>query len=507
MSNTACQISGIVKSFGPNKVLKEINLDLPAGMITVLMGANGAGKSTLVKILCGVHQADAGSVYLLGERFEPVSPADAFKSGVVTVHQSINNGVIPDLDVISNLMIDKLAEQNSGFFINSEKLKKEADKIASAMGINLDTATLVRDLGPADKQMIAIARAMAHAPKLLILDEPTSSLSENEAKRLFTLLQKLKGQGVAILYISHRMSDINSIADRIVAMRDGTISGLFEEKPLNYEGAVTAMLGQKLSQNEIKINERKREILNLKGVRLATDSQPFDLSFYENEIVSITGLIGSGKTALASQIFGLSPNSKVKMTLNGNAYKPKSPKDAIAAGVFMCPKDRASNAVISEFDISNNLAIPFFKKHSSMSFLRSKSLTQNAKNSIDELGIVCQSEMDSVTTLSGGNQQKVMVGRWLAEESFVLLLDEPFQGVDIKARRDIGLQIRSTSGKRATLIFVAELDEALEIADRVIVLHEGNLVGEYQNKSKNIPEIVSSFSGSAYKQDSSNYGT
>jgi simple sugar transport system ATP-binding protein len=355
--------------------------------------------------------------------------------------------------------------------------------------------------------MIAIARAMSHAPKLLILDEPTSSLSENEAKRLFTLLRKLKEQGVAILYISHRMSDINSVADRIVAMRDGTISGLFEEKPLNYEGAVTAMLGQKLSQNEIEIKKRKREILNLKGVRLANDSKPFDLSFYENEIVSITGLIGSGKTTLASQIFGLSPNSKVKMTLNGNEYKPKSPKDAIAAGVFMCPKDRASNAVISEFDISNNLAIPFFKKHSSMSFLRSKSLTQNAKNSIDKLGIVCQSEMDSVTTLSGGNQQKVMVGRWLAEESFVLLLDEPFQGVDIKARRDIGLQIRSTSGKRATLIFVAELDEALEIADRVIVLHEGNLVGEYKNKSKNIPEIISSFSGSTYKQDSSNYGT
>jgi simple sugar transport system ATP-binding protein len=355
--------------------------------------------------------------------------------------------------------------------------------------------------------MIAIARAMAHDPKLLILDEPTSSLSENEAKRLFTLLQKLKDQGVAILYISHRMSDINNVADRIVAMRDGTISGLFEDKPLNYEGAVTAMLGQKLSQNERKLNERKREVLNLKGLKLNNNSKPFDLSFYENEIVSITGLIGSGKTTLASQIFGLTPNSEVKMTLNGNAYKPKSPKEAIAAGVFMCPKDRASNAVISEFDISNNLAVPFFKKHSSLSFLRSKSLTQNAKSSIDELGIVCQSEMDSVTTLSGGNQQKVMVGRWLTEESFVLLLDEPFQGVDIKARRDIGLQIRSTSGKRATLIFVAELDEALEIADRVIVLYEGNLVGEYQNKSKNVSEIVSSFSGSAYKQDSSNYGT
>ena len=507
MSKIACQISGIVKSFGPNKVLREINLDLPAGMVTVLMGANGAGKSTLVKILCGVHQADAGTVNLFGERFEPVSPADAFKSGVVTVHQSINNGVIPDLDVVSNLMIDKLAEQNSGFFINSEKLKRNADEIASAMNINMDTSTLVRDLGPADKQMIAIARAMAHAPKLLILDEPTSSLSENEAKRLFKLLQRLKEQGVAILYSSHRMSDINNIADRIVAMRDGTISGLFEEKPLNYEGAVTAMLGQKLSQNEIKINEREKEILNLKDVKLANDSKPFNLSFFKNEIVSITGLIGSGKTALASQIFGLNPDPNVTMTLNGNSYSPQTPEHAISAGVFMCPKDRASNAVVSEFDISNNLALPFFKSHSRFSFIRKKSLTQNARNSINELGIVCQSEMDSVTTLSGGNQQKVMVGRWLAEDSSVLLLDEPFQGVDIKARRDIGHQIRSTSRQRATIIFVAELDEALEIADRVIVLHEGNLVGDYQNKSKNIPKIVSSFSGSANNLDSANYGT
>jgi simple sugar transport system ATP-binding protein len=507
MSKIACQISGIVKSFGPNKVLREINLDLPAGKITALMGANGAGKSTLVKILCGVHQADAGSVFLFGKSFDPISPADAFKSGVVTVHQSINNGVIPDLDIVSNLMIDRLAEQNSGFFINSEKLKKEANKIASAMDININTATLVRDLGPADKQMIAIARAMSHSPKLLILDEPTSSLSENEAKRLFVLLEKLKKQGVAILYISHRMSDINSIADRIVAMRDGTISGLFEDKPLDYEGAVTAMLGQKLSQAAIKTNKGKRLVLNLEGIKLSESSTPFDLSFYENEIVSITGLIGSGKTNLASEIFGLNNNSKAKMTLNANSYSPNSPKEAIAAGVFMCPKDRASNAIVSEFDISNNLALPFFKRHSKLSFLRNKTLRKNAKNSIDKLGIVCQSEMDSVTTLSGGNQQKVMVGRWLAEESSVLLLDEPFQGVDIKARRDIGLQIRSTSDQRATLIFVAELDEALEIADRVIVLHEGNLVGEFENESKNIPEIVSSFSGRSVNLNSSSYGT
>ena len=206
----ACQISGIVKSFGPNQVLKEVDLELPSGTTTVLMGANGAGKSTLVKILCGVHNADAGNVTLFGENFSPASPSDAFQSGVVTVHQTINNGVIPDLDVASNLMIDRLAESSAGFFLRTEKLRSEARKVAATMDLDLDITAAVKDLGLADRQMIAIARAMTRKPKLLILDEPTSSLSANEAKRLFKLLSNLKEQGVAILYISHRMSDIRA---------------------------------------------------------------------------------------------------------------------------------------------------------------------------------------------------------------------------------------------------------------------------------------------------------
>ena len=200
MVELACQISGIVKSFGPNQVLKEVDLELPSAAVTVLMGANGAGKSTLVKILCGVHKADAGSVTLFGKNFAPYSPSDAFQSGVVTVHQTINNGVIPDLDVASNLMIDRLADSSAGFFVRKEKLRSEARKVASTMDLDLDITAVVRDLGLADRQMIAIARAMTRNPKLLILDEPTSSLSANEAKRLFKLLANLKQQGVAILY-------------------------------------------------------------------------------------------------------------------------------------------------------------------------------------------------------------------------------------------------------------------------------------------------------------------
>ena len=268
MAQLACQVLGVKKSFGPNEVLRNIDLELPAGQVTVLMGANGAGKSTLVNILCGVHTADSGTLKLFGESFYPTSPAEAFQSGVVTVHQSINNGVIPDLDVASNLMIDRLANSSTGFFVNAKRLREDALQVASTMELDVEISASVHDLGLADRQMLAIARAMTRSPKVLILDEPTSSLSSKEAERLFEVLRSLKNQGVAILYISHRTSDIRAVADRIVAMRDGQITGVFEGTSLDYEGAVTAMLGQEMSDSVIKINQRGIPILKISNIKL-----------------------------------------------------------------------------------------------------------------------------------------------------------------------------------------------------------------------------------------------
>ena len=503
VQNTAVKITDITKAFGANNVLSGINLELNSGQVTVLMGANGAGKSTLVKVLCGVHRANSGTIRLYGEAFSPTTPSEAIRAGVVTVHQSINDGVIPDLDIASNLMLDHLAKPGGGFFLNKRKNHAEARKIAAAMALDVDVTQLVSELGLADRQLVAIARAMAHKPKLLILDEPTSSLSAIEAKRLFELLDHLRKSGVAILYISHRMSDIRRIADRIVSMRDGKISGVFEDSPLDYESAVNAMLGYSMTDVDIAIPEAGAPVMQLNDISLRPESQPFSLDLHSNEVVAITGLVGSGKTELAAVLFGLSEPCSGQMKLLGKTYRPCSQRQAIEAGVFLCPKDRANNAVVQGFDITKNITLPFLKRHATFSFLNSRSEHATAQRTIPNLGIVCQSDTDDIGSLSGGNQQKVMIGRWLVEKSNFLLLDEPFQGVDIKARRDIGHKIRETAVGRATLVLVAEMDEALEIADRILVMFDHTVIGDHRNQDIDLKLVLAQVAGQQSEQTGS----
>lgn len=495
MVEVICKLSGLEKSFERNHVLRGIDLELRSGEVTALMGANGAGKSTLVKILCGYHFADAGDITLCGAPYEPTDAADAISKGVVTMHQSIDDGVIPDLDVATNLTLDRLTEPGADLFVNDRDLRRQASKVAEGMGLTMDVRTRVADLDVADRQMIAIARAMARAPKLLILDEPTSSLSASEAERLFALIDRLQEEGVAILYISHRMSDIRQVADRIVSMRDGTISGLFETDPLDYVGAVNAMLGHQMTEVDINPVHGGKAILEISDLRLFDDSPVINLSAREGEVIAVTGLLGSGTTELAEVIFGLAAPADGVMRLDGSPYSPSSASDAVARGVFMSPKDRAVNAVVADFDITNNMTLPFLKAFSRFSFLSERAQRRAASDMIHRIGVVCQSDRDSIGTLSGGNQQKVIIGRWLLKASRVLLLDEPFQGVDIGARRDIGQYIRQSAAGRTTLVFVAEIDEALEIADRIIVLNEAEIAGEYINSNVDLNSLVSDVSG------------
>jgi len=495
VGNAVFRVEGLRKSFGRNEVLGGISLELHSGQVTVLMGANGAGKSTLVKIISGVYERGGGTMTLADQDFAPNTPAEAIRAGVVTVHQNINDGVVADLDVATNLTLDRLSGKGVPTLFNPARVRREAKAVADRMGLAIDLKARVNDLSLADRQMVAIARALAHQPKVLILDEPTSSLSSAEADRLFALVDRLREQGVAILYISHRMSDIRRLADRIVSMRDGVISGAFDTKPLDYEGAVNAMLGRKIHLDQIVARSSAKPVLTVEGLRIGLGARPISLTLGDGEVVAITGLVGVGKTALAETLFGVRKPLTGTMTMNGKPYAPRSAGDAIAAGVFLVAKDRATSGIVSGFNIERNVSLPFLKRMSTLGVLKRRLERATARRQIEELSIVCRSEKDEMSALSGGNQQKVMVARWTAQNAALFILDEPFQGVDISARRDIAAKLRASANGRATLLFVTELDEALETADRILVMSEHTIVGEHRNAEVDLDRLLAEVAG------------
>ncbi|MER8578702.1 sugar ABC transporter ATP-binding protein [Mesorhizobium sp. M1423] len=496
MGNDAVfRVDGLRKSFGHIEVLGGVSLELHAGEVTVLMGANGAGKSTLVKIISGVYDHGGGSMSLAGQDFAPKTPAEAIRAGVVTVHQNINDGVVADLDVATNLTLDRLSGSGVPTLFKPGRVRREAKAVANRMGLAIDLKARISHLSLADRQMVAIARAMAHRPKVLILDEPTSSLSSAEADRLFALLDRLRQQGVAILYISHRMSDIRRLADRIISMRDGVISGIFDRKPLDFEGAVNAMLGRKIQLERIVARNSAKAIFTADGLRIAEGARPISLTLGDGEVVAITGLVGVGKTALAETLFGLRQPLSGTMVLNGKPYAPASTGEAIAAGVFLVAKDRGENGIVGGFNIQENISLPFHRRMSRLGVLKRRIERAIARRQIQELGIVCRSEKDEMSSLSGGNQQKVMVARWMSQTARLFILDEPFQGVDISARRDIAAKLRASASGRATLLFVTELDEALETADRILVMSEQTIVGEHRNTDVDLERLLAEVAG------------
>lgn len=473
------EISGIKKSFGTNTVLHDISLTVSGGEVLALMGANGAGKSTLVKILSGVYDADGGSIAVNGEPCTLDTPQQARDSGIVTVHQIINDGVVQDLTIAENLILDQLCDGRFPAFMSKSVLHERAREVAATIGIDLPLDTQVADLSQADKQLVAIARALSVKPRLLILDEPTSSLSEREALRLFEAVEHMRDQGVAIMYISHRMSDIRRLADRIAALREGRIVGLFE-KPLDYDGAVHSMLGHAVGEvmHAYKAGDQARMVFD--QVKLADDSRAFDLELKTGQIVALTGLLSSGCATVVECLFGMQAFAGGRVTLDGTDWRVKSPREAIDAGVYMVQEDRGNNAIIPDFSIENNTSLPFLKSFSWFSFINRQQEKARVKEAIDLTRVKYTDPTHEMMTLSGGNQQKVMVARWMLESCRVLLLNEPFQGVDISSRRQIGKLLRETARDRVTIAVCTDVEEALEIADRVIVFNHNNLVGDHR---------------------------
>ncbi|MFM9380941.1 sugar ABC transporter ATP-binding protein [Pseudomonas sp. UV AK001] len=493
VSEPLIRVRELSKTFGSNRALDRVSLEIFPAEVVALLGANGAGKSTLVKILAGSQSADSGEIQVDGQLRQFNSPLSARRVGIVAVHQQINEGIAPGLSVAENLLLDELCRPDGDFWLNRKRLLERAANIAAGLGLVLPLEQPIEHLGQAERQLVVLARAFALQPRLLILDEPTAALSDAEAQRLFGLIDTLRSRGVAIIYISHRLSDLQRVADRAIVLRDGQLAGEFSARQLPQ--ALEAMLGQALGAHVYTPRTAGREVLKLRGVKLLPRTRAFDMTLHEGEVVVLTGLLGAGKSEIAEMLFGLRNPLSGSLQLDGVDWQPGSPRQAIQSGVFFAAEDRASQSLVPDFSLRRTLTLPFLERFTRGGFIRNRAEAAAVEAQVAALGIKTAGIDVPMSALSGGNQQKVVLGRWLLGEGRVLILDEPFQGVDVRARREIGQLLRNSADGRATLVICADVDEALEIADRILLVRDHAVVAEYPRAGLDRAVLVAALAG------------
>ncbi|GAB3120228.1 sugar ABC transporter ATP-binding protein [Glaciibacter psychrotolerans] len=500
----ALKLADIVKDFGPNRVLRGVGFAVEKGEIYSLMGANGAGKSTLIRVLSGAHRADGGQIELNGAVVDIHDPLSAQRHGIGTVQQNPNDGVVLDMTVAENLALDTFVDAREGLFVNRAKTEARAGEIAGRLGLDVTPAFLrtpVRDLGVSERQLLVIARALSRRPKILVLDEPTSALSGEEVSRLFALVRDLVGEGMSVLFVTHKLAEIAELADRVGVLRDGEMRGEFSRDAdgrFEWSAVLTELFDKtpsELSHEELPGGD---VALRLSGAQVFADSDPFDLDLRTGEVTALLGLLGSGKSELLEWIFGAHTIAGGTIALNGTELAARHPADAIARGVYLVPESRHEQSIVPEWSIDTIMTLPFLTRFSPVVVMDRAAEREAAQQMIDRIGIVTSGPTKEIETLSGGNQQKVVIGRWLLEDPKLLLLDEPFRGVDINARHDIAETIREVTALAPVLVATSDIDEALEVADRILVFHAGSVVADMRLSEATRARIVEAMSTSTH---------
>lgn len=495
MSEYLLEMKGICKSFPGVKALDGANLSLRPGTVHALMGENGAGKSTLMKCLFGIYKMDAGEIYLDGQKVEMKNPDDAMAKGVAMVHQELQP--VPARSVAENLFLGRFPVKKFGPLqvIDHKAMYDQTKYWLKEVRMDFDPKALLGSLSIGQMQSVEIAKAVSHQAKIVILDEPTSSLSDNEVEALFRIMNDLRDKGVAMVYISHKMDEIKRIADDITIMRDGTYVGTWKASELTTDQIIAKMVGRELTNiypaRNVEIGEKVLEVENLCSIH-ERSFQNVSFNIRKGEILGFGGLVGAQRTELMEGIFGVRNVASGTIKVKGKEVKINNPADAMNAGIGLITEDRRGNGIFGCLSIKDNVGVSVYNKYLKAGFvLDHASMNKVVDDSIKKLRIKTPSMKEHIANLSGGNQQKVIVARWLANDPDILIMDEPTRGIDVGAKHEIYEIMNELAAQGKAIIMISsEMAELLGMSDRIYVMCAGKMRGEITDKAEMTQEHV-----------------
>ncbi|MGA2289605.1 sugar ABC transporter ATP-binding protein [Bradyrhizobium sp.] len=503
MPESILELIDICKSYPGVQALSHVNLAVASGEVVGLIGENGAGKSTLMRILGGVTAPSSGVIRLRGERKDNLTVSEAIRSGIAFVHQELN--LFDNLDVAANVFFGR-EPRSFGLLqlIDTAAIRSRTQPLLDRLGADFKPDTKVSDLSLAQRQLVEIAKALSLGAEIVIMDEPTSSLTLTETNRLLEVVAELKAGGVSVIFITHRLHEIEQCADRVVALRDGAVVGMLQKADIDHDRMIRLMIGRDLKAlYSFPKDAPGEEILLLKGIRTTTyPDRPVNFSLRRGEIVGLAGLVGSGRTELARTVFGIDRPIDGTIEAAGHPLTIKSPRDAIAHGIYLIPEDRKRAGLILEDDITNNISLPNLE-HFAIAYLVDHGREETtAKQQTKRLNIRTPSVSSVTATLSGGNQQKVVLAKWLAMSPNVMLFDEPTRGIDVGAKSEIYSLIRALSDAGvAVLMISSDMEEVIGVSDRILVMHEGQISGELSRDQFSEHNVMQLAVGKAMNSD------